>query len=286
MSRLWEILKTYIETGNETRKVDLKQTLDLSSPSGRREFAKDVAAMANTGCGAGYLIVGVKDQRKRAVDDPADYVVGFAPDNFHVFEQRMAQALSNHCSPVPEARYEEITHPTTSLKIGVIVIPRSFNRPYKADGQIFIRRGSHTERTTEEEVKRVDRRILINFARPVEDYQIAKIEELLKAKVDEVIDVTSVLDDRQQVLPQVRKMFDFIGLTPSEWQSLPIVINIHPLAPAASVVLAWIHGLRGFFPEVIRMARNEQNNRFEVVELLQLQSVRNEVRDWGGQFGE
>lgn len=29
--RLWEILKYYIETGQEARKVDLKQTLDLSS---------------------------------------------------------------------------------------------------------------------------------------------------------------------------------------------------------------------------------------------------------------
>lgn len=222
MSRLWEILKTNIETGNETRKVDLKQTLDLSTPSGRREFAKDVAAMANTGCGAGYLIIGVKDQRKRKTSDPADYVVGFAPDNFHVFEQRMAQALSNHCSPVLETLYQEIIHPTTSRKIGVISIPRSFNRPYKADGEIFIRRSSHTERTTEEEVKRVDRRILINFHRPIEDYQIAKLEELLKAKIDEVIDVVGVLDDKQQVLPQVRKMFDLIGLTPSEWQSLPI----------------------------------------------------------------
>jgi hypothetical protein len=284
MSRLWEILKTYIETGNETRKVDLKQMLDLSKPSGRSEFAKDVAAMANTGCGAGYLIVGVKDKKHRTVTDLADYVVGFAPDNFHVFEQRMAQALSHHCSPVPEVRYEEITHPNISRKIGVIVIPRNFNRPYKADGQIFIRRGSHTEHTTEEEVKQVDPRILINFARPIEDYQIAKLEELLKAKVDEVINVMGVLDDKQPFLPQMRKMFDLIGLTPSEWQSLPIIINIHGFAPAASVVLAWIHGLRGFFPEVVRMARNEQSNRFEVVELLQLQSVRNEVRDWGGQF--
>jgi hypothetical protein len=285
MGRLWEVLKSYIETGNETRKVDLKQSLDLSKPTGRTEFAKDVTAMANTGCGAGYLIIGVKDQRKRTVDDPADYIVGFAPDNFHVFEQRMAQALSNSCNPVPEVRYEEITHPTTSRRIGVIVIPRSFNRPYKADGRVFIRRGTHTARTTEEEVKQTDRRILINFARPVEDYQIAKLEELLRAKVDEVIDVLGVLDDKQPVLPQVRRMFDLIGLTPSEWQSLPIVINIHPLAPAASVVLAWIHGLRGFFPEVVRMARDEQNSRFEVVELLQLQSVRNEIRDWAGQYG-
>ena len=79
-------------------------------------------------------------------------------------------------------------------------------------------------------------------------------------------------------------MIDNVGLTPSEWQSLPIVINIHPFAPVATVVLAWIHGLRGFFPDVIRMVRNDERGCFDVTEILSLQSVRNQTREWALQL--
>ena len=51
-------------------------------------------------------------------------------------------------------------------------------------------------------------------------------------------------------------------------------------ASGAAAVLAWLHGLRGYFPDVVRMMRDEQTGHFEVVEVLKLQSVRNEIRDW------
>ena len=280
MSRLWEKLRYCVESGQEARKVDLKQTLDLSSKAGRAEFAKDVAAMANTGGGPGYLVIGVMDRRHRSSDDPADYVVGFCPDDPEIFEQRMVQALQHFCVPVPEVRYEELEHPTTGRRIGVVVIPRGFDRPYIVAGEIFIRRGTHTDRALPDEVKRADRRILINFARSMDSLQVEQLERLLGAEIDEVIEVPGQLQDDQPYLPQVREMINAVGLTPEEWQSLPLVVNIHPFAPAAAAVLAWLHGLRGYFPEVVRMARNEQTGRFEVVEILRLQSVRNEIREW------
>ncbi|MCB0259206.1 MAG: putative DNA binding domain-containing protein [Calditrichaeota bacterium] len=285
--RLWEILKYYIETGQEARKVDLKQTLDLSSKKKRTEFAKDIAAMANTGGGSGYLIIGVLDQKHREGKDLLDdYVVGYTPDKLEVFEQQIVQALENNCSPVPEVHYEEINHPNIHHKIGVIVIPRSFSRPYIVNGEIYIRRGTHTFRTSEDEVKQVNPRILINFAREVDELQIEQLRKLLQADIDEIINVPSKLFDNQPYLPQVRAMIDAVVLTPPEWQSLPLVVNIHPFAPAAAAVLAWIHGLRGFFPEIVRMARNEQNNRFEVVEVLLIQSVRNETRNLTVKFNK
>lgn len=285
--RLWDILKHYIETGQEVRKVDLKQTLDLSSKKKRTELAKDIAAMANTGGGSGYLIIGVLDQKHRKGNGLLDdYVVGFTPDKIDVFEQQIVQALEYNCNPVPEVRYEEINHPVTPKKIGVIVIPRSFKRPYIVNGDIFIRRGTHTFRASEDEIKSVDRRILINFAREVDELQIEQLRKLLQAEIDEIINVPSQLFDKHPYLPQVRAMINAVGLTPSEWQSLPLVVNIHPFAPAAAAVLAWIHGLRGFFPEIVRMACNEQNNRFEVVEILPIQSVRNETRNWTVRFNK
>lgn len=280
MSRLWEILEHYIESGQEARKVDLKQAQSLSSPKRRTEFAKDVAAMANTSGGPGYLVIGVVDRKHRHSDDPAEYVVGFRPADPEVFEQQMVQALENNCDPVPEARYDKICHPTTDREIGVVVIPRGYNRPYVVKDQVFIRRGSHTQRARPDEVRRVPRRILINFARSMNSAQIKQLEHLLGAEIDERIDVPGQLQDDQPYLPQVRAMISTVGLTPAEWQSLPLVVNIHPFAPGAAAVLAWLHGLRGHFPDVVRMMRNEQTGHFEVVEVLKLQSVRNEIRDW------
>lgn len=150
MNYLWEVLKHYIETGHEARKVDLKQTLDLSLPRSRTEFAKDVVAMANTDGGNGYLIIGVLDNKHRKSEDPSTYVVGFTPSSPHVFEQQIVQTLHNNCCPVPEVHYEEIKYPVISRKIGVIVIPRSFSRPYFANEKIFIRRGTHTYRASED----------------------------------------------------------------------------------------------------------------------------------------
>jgi len=283
MSRLWEILEHHIESGQEARKVDLKQTLALSSPQDRTKFAKDVAAMANTSGGPGYLVIGIVDRKHRLRDDPFEYVVGFRPDHPEVFEQRMVQALQCYCSPVPEVRYEEICHPVTSRRLGVIVIPRGLDRPYRVGEEILIRRGSHTDRAEVDEVKQVARRILINFGRPMDTAQLEQLESLLNAEIDESIEVPGQMQDDQPYMPQVRAMINMVGLTPAEWQSLPLVVNIHPFAPAASAVLAWIHGLRGYFPEVVRMRRNEQTECFEVVEVLRLQSVRNETRDWAVQ---
>jgi hypothetical protein len=230
-----------------------------------------------------YLVIGVIDRKHRCSDDPSEYVVGFRPDNPEVFEQQMVQALQNNCDPVPEVRYKEISHPTTGNYIGVVVIPRGFDRPCAVNGEVFIRRGSHTYRAGADEVKRVSRRILINFARPMDSAQIEQLENLLGAEIDERIEVPGQLQDDQPYLPQVRVMINAVGLTPAEWQSLPLVVNIHPFAPAATAVLAWLHGLRGHFPEVVRMARNQQTGCFEVVEVLRLQSVRNEIRDWAVQ---
>lgn len=127
---------------------------------------------------------------------------------------------------------------------------------------------------------------MINFGREVDGPQIEQLRNLLGAEIDEVINIPSGLRDDQSYLPQVRAMIDAVRLTPSEWQSLPLVVNIHPFAPAAAAILAWIHGLRGFFPEIVRMSRNEKNDRFEAVEILQIQSVRNEIRDWIVQFNK
>ena len=87
----------------------------------------------------------------------------------------------------------EVHHPITNAPIGVIVIGRSFNRPYSVNAEIFIRRGSHTARASTHEVRQIDRRLLINFARPVDESQVEQLEHLLGVEIDEIIDVPGQL---------------------------------------------------------------------------------------------
>ena len=284
MSALWQILEHTIESGQEARKIDLKQSLDVSSRRGRANFAKDVAAMANTGGGRGYLVIGVVDAKHRTSSDSRDYIVGFRPDDAEAFGQQMVQALEVHCSPVPEVVYSEMVHPSTGRPLGVITVARGFERPYRANGEVYVRRGSHTASVDESQVSGGPRRVLVSFCRPMDSTQLEQLSGLLGEEIDEFINVAYSLANDKPYLAQVRAMIDQVGFTPDEWQSLPLVVNVHPLAPAAAAVLSWLHGLRGHFPDVVRLAQNEHTGNFEVVEVLRLQSVRNETRDWISQL--
>lgn len=282
---LWNILKPFIVQGNEGRKVDLKLQIDLSKPAGRAEFAKDVSAMANTPGGRGYLVIGVLDKKDRKTNDPGEYIRGFRPD-LHIFEQRRVHALEHFCRPVPEVLYEEVFHPEIPDRpIGVVVIPRMFNRPYRvieSAGKVtpgcYFRRGSLTAKDDCESVTSGPSVVLINFGRQIESGQQKSIETLTGMFVEETIDLPHQLDDTRPHEPQLLELLAQAGLTQDEWTSLPIVLNVHPFAPDAAALIACIHGLRGNFPSIIRMVRNSETEKFEAVEVLRLQSLRNDAR--------
>lgn len=161
MSTLWDEIKGPLDSGIETPKIDLKRELDLSTRPKAAEFAKDVAAIANTSGGTGYIVIGVLDRGQRK--GMTDYVPGFEGDPDLLYRQ-MLQALSNYVDPPPDIDYQELNHPTTgrkiSRKIGVIVIHASYRRPHViarnsegiANGQIWVRRGSETFIASREEI--------------------------------------------------------------------------------------------------------------------------------------
>jgi len=291
---LWSKLGEFVKAGQEQRKIDFKQQIDLSTSKDRAKFAKDVLAMANTPGGPGYLIIGVMDRRYRTCDNPLEYVPGFRPVKQEAFEQQMIQALDHYCNPVPEVEYKEMMHPAIERPIGVVVIPRAYRRPYRAridnyklnKGEVYIRRGSHTLLATKDEIETMKQgtgagfRVLINFGRPITVLQRKQIETILPIQVDEQINVPYLLDDDQPYSPQIERLVRTVPLTVEEWQSLPLLVNIHPFAPAAAGIVALIHGLRGCFPDIVRMRRGEIE--WEVVEILCLQDLRNSARHWGG----
>jgi predicted HTH transcriptional regulator len=58
----------------EGPKIDFKASFSLSTESEKKEFTKDVIAIANSRGGRGYIIFGIEDKTKK--------VLGIDPDDF------------------------------------------------------------------------------------------------------------------------------------------------------------------------------------------------------------
>ena len=123
--------------------------------------------------------------------------------------------------------------------------------------------------------------IIINFSHPLTEEQLAQIEALAGQKVERVIEVPTQLDPEAPFAPQVMELVEKVGLSPKEWQTLPILINPPSLNAIAVILLAELHGRMGYFPTIIRLrpVPNAIPPRFEVAELINLQAVRDRARE-------
>jgi hypothetical protein len=77
----------------------------------------------------------------------------------------------------------------------------------------------------------------------------------------------------------MRAIVESVGLSSEEWQTRQFLINPPGYAPAAFVLLAELHGRIGHFPTLIRLRpRPGAVTTYEVAELLNLQTIREEAR--------
>jgi len=127
--------------------------------------------------------------------------------------------------------------------------------------------------------------LILNFAHPITEEQQAQIEALTGQKIEHIIAVNSQIDPQKPLAPQIVAMADAAGLTPEEWQTLPILINPPALNFSAVALIAELHGRMGYFPPIVRLrpviGPNGQQvipPRFEVAEILNLQALRDETR--------
>jgi len=127
--------------------------------------------------------------------------------------------------------------------------------------------------------------LILNFAHPLTDEHIQAIEALTGQKIERVIVINSQVDTQRPLAPQIAAMADAAGLTPEEWQTLPILINPPALNFSAVTLIAELHGRMGYFPPCIRMrpvvgpdGQRVVPPRFEVAEILNLQNVRDKAR--------
>ena len=122
--------------------------------------------------------------------------------------------------------------------------------------------------------------ILLNFAHPLTPDQVSQIEALSGQPVTDVRHLPAQFDHDQPFAPQAMALADACDLSPTEWQTLPLLVNPPSLNFIAVTLLAELHGRMGYFPTMVRMrpVPGSTPPRFEVAELVNLQAVRNAAR--------
>ena len=122
--------------------------------------------------------------------------------------------------------------------------------------------------------------ILLNFSHPLTPEHLHQIEVLAGRTVERVIEVHSQIDPQQPLTQQVTALVEQAGLSPAEWQTLPLLVNPPSLNFIAVVLLAELHGRCGYFPAHLRMrpVQNSLPPQYEVAEVLDLQVLRDAAR--------
>lgn len=126
----------------EGPKLDFKAKINLKTYGEKKEFVKDVIAMANSRGGRGYIIFGVEDKTKK--------VLGINPKDYK--EERIQQVIYNRCDPPVAVSVDFVELEGKTL--GVLTVYRSHHRPHQMihNGAFYIRRGSTTDTARRNEI--------------------------------------------------------------------------------------------------------------------------------------
>lgn len=125
----------YLIKQEEGFKLDFKLKLSLDLDSDKKEFVKDVIAIANTEGGRGYILFGIEDKTERIVG------IEDLPLNM---EERIQQIIAYRSAPPVPVSFE-LTE-INKKQIGVLTIFKSRQVPHQMiqNGAFYVRRGSTT----------------------------------------------------------------------------------------------------------------------------------------------
>lgn len=121
---------------------------------------------------------------------------------------------------------------------------------------------------------------ILNFSHPLTPDHLDAIARLTGQAAEKVIDLKTHFDSARPFAEQAREVVDSAGLSPQEWQGLPLLVNPPSLSVIACLVLAELHGRMGYFPPTLRLRAlaGSVPPRFEVAEVLDLHAVREAAR--------
>lgn len=136
--KLYSLLKN-----EEGFKLDFKLKLNLETESEKKEFVKDVIAIANTPGGRGYIIFGIEDHTRK--------IVGIEEPSLFI-EEKIQQIIANRSTPPVPVRFDKIE--VEKKKVGVLTIFKSMQIPHQMlqTGAFYIRRGSTTDKANRHEI--------------------------------------------------------------------------------------------------------------------------------------
>lgn len=122
--------------------------------------------------------------------------------------------------------------------------------------------------------------IMPNFSYPLNYAHITRMEPLTSRTVEREIEIHSEIDPQQPSVPQLVPLANQAGLSPAEWQTLPMLVNPPSLNFVTVTLLAELHARCGYFPAHLRMRPQSGviPPQYEVAEILDLQAVRNAAR--------
>lgn len=122
--------------------------------------------------------------------------------------------------------------------------------------------------------------IVVNFSHPLALHQRDAIEAACSRPIERVIDVPVHCDHAEPFGLQATQFVDAARLTPTEWQSLPILVVPPALAPIAAACLAEVHGRMGCLPAIVRLRPRPEAVPpvFDVAEIIDLQRIRETAR--------
>lgn len=121
--------------------------------------------------------------------------------------------------------------------------------------------------------------LILNYAHPLTTVQHAQLAALVGAE-PVVRDVATQIDQNQPLAAQVAALAEAAALSPTEWQTTPLIVNLPGLSSVAALLLAELHGRIGHFPALLRVRPKPGalTPEYEIAEVLNLQQQRETAR--------
>lgn len=122
---------------------------------------------------------------------------------------------------------------------------------------------------------------IINFTHPLTRKNIEQIKSLLNLPIEEIIEITTQLDEDDSFKEQIEALVNRVGFTSEQWQTKKFIIHLPGFAPAAAALIAELHGRIGHFPTILRLRSVPGTipREFELAEAINLQNVRDQARE-------